>query len=272
MLGMLRELSQVLAGGTEHGYDGSFCAGSGDGSGDGHLRGPGGGRAQGEGSGDFENPYFDEVTTLPGVADRDQWAPQMLGVRTDASGVARMFSRDSFTSHYAWAIPAPATISWLVEAIDGRPVVELGAGLGYWAWQLSQQGVAVRAYDLTPRPGGAPTALPDGAPTEPWPMREGDTAAGHPGWFEVQPGSVEVLQERWTREAVLLLCWPPCNAMPAQAVADFGGDTVVHVGEGRGGCTGAADLYDQFASWPSVRQGPLMRWHLINDQLEVRRR
>lgn len=95
----------------------------------------------------FENPAWDLIKDIPGD-DLDLkydrvWRPNSY---QDQDGP----TRNDITAKYAWAIPAPESIDWIVERLDGRAVVEIGAGTGYWAWQLSQRGVDVNAYDLHP--------------------------------------------------------------------------------------------------------------------------
>ena len=55
--------------------------------------------------------------------------------------------RDELVKKYAWAVPTEASI----EAIAALgPIVEVGAGTGYWAWLLRQVGATVEAYDVAP--------------------------------------------------------------------------------------------------------------------------
>ena len=54
-------------------------------------------------------------------------------------------SRQSLATRYAWSIVSPGDVAWMVGQLGGRSVVEIGAGTGYWAWQLEQAGVDVAA-------------------------------------------------------------------------------------------------------------------------------
>jgi hypothetical protein len=51
---------------------------------------------------------------------------------------------------YAYAIPSPETLDWVSQFCAGWPIVELGAGRGYWAAQLTLSGLTVDAYDYEP--------------------------------------------------------------------------------------------------------------------------
>lgn len=99
----------------------------------------------GEGSG---NPYWDIV----GPAVR-QAPPQRDGRREvnggNPSGSARLgYAQIILQAAYAYAIPS--TLAWVVEMCEGRPVVEIGAGRGYWAHQVARLGLDVAAFDSHP--------------------------------------------------------------------------------------------------------------------------
>ena len=55
------------------------------------------------------------------------------------------------TDRYTYVVP---TSNLLTVLCSRAPIVELGAGTGYWAYLLRQMDVDIIAYDLVP-PGGA---------------------------------------------------------------------------------------------------------------------
>ena len=87
-----------------------------------------------------QNPYWDLVRQLPAVQACDHIAPD---------GFARGLpvGRHLLARRYSWAIPSPGDLAWLTATLDGRGLVELGAGTGYWSWQAEQAGVDVVAYE-----------------------------------------------------------------------------------------------------------------------------
>lgn len=122
---------------------------------------------------------------------------------------------------YAWAIPTPGDITWLKAQLDGRSIVEIGAGTGYWAWQLSQAQIDVHAYDLTPG---------------------GNRFCGEVEYHPVLKGGPEAAAAYATR--ALMLCWPPYeSAMAAEALKAYAGDLVISIGEPEGGCTGDDEYF-----------------------------
>ena len=100
------------------------------------------------------------------------------------------------------------------------PIVEIGAGSGYWAMCLSQLGADVIAYDRHPPEEGTPWW----EPANPWFERE---------WFQVREGDAECARHHPDRS--LLLCWPPPgNPMAAAALSmyrDAGGHTLIYIGD-----------------------------------------
>lgn len=102
---------------------------------------------------------------------------------------------------YSWGIPDEEALD--IIASNG-PLVEMGAGLGYWASLLRAKGADVVAMD-----GNVPGA----SMINPW----------HPGrvyFTPVQPGRPEDLS-RYSRRT-LFLCWPPMKALDESASMAIG--------------------------------------------------
>jgi hypothetical protein len=180
------------------------------------------------------NPYWSIVRWLPTgpfeILD-DEATVDGTGY---TGGTLLPVHRHRLTFTYSFAIPSPGDIAFLAQRLDRRPVIELGAGTGYWAWQLTQAGVDVLAYD-----------------SHQW--VNDDRFVRHQ-YHAVHQGSVEKIPEHPDR--VLMLCWPDYNtAFAAQALAAYTGDTLIYIGEGPGGCT-ADDEFDRAldAQWDEVAQ------------------
>ncbi|MBZ9715322.1 class I SAM-dependent methyltransferase [Deinococcus multiflagellatus] len=156
--------------------------------------------------------------------------------------LAATLAREVLVRLYSWAVPDDAAL--ITIAAQG-PVVEIGAGNGYWASLLRQRGVTVHAYDRAPWVNLHTEVL----------VGEARRAADHP-------------------EATLLLCWPPyVLPMAAQALAAYQGDTVVYIGEGQGGCTADDAFHAQLAAqWRLVVEQEIPRWDGWHDHLWVYQR
>ena len=172
------------------------------------------------------NPYFDLfriLETLP---------PEM-----------RLAARKKLIWAYAWAVPNEAAMTVLREH---EPILEIGAGSGYWAWLARQTGARVRAYDR-------------------------NAAAASPHWGEVLEGSTEQIREY--PDHALLLCWPPLDEpLAEEALQEFQGGTLIYAGEHRGR-TASSPFHDRLDSeFQRIREVPIPRWPGFEDRLDVYRR
>lgn len=177
------------------------------------------------------NPYWDIVE--PFVFEHEG-RRVVNGGR--AEGSARLaFAQIILQATYAYAIPSPQTIAWMSDFCADLPIVELGAGRGYWAAQLSSSGFTVEAYDVEP---------PDKSENVSFPEAAGQVHVWHP---------VNGLEEFATRPQaaghVLFLCWPPGwgDKMSSEALTAFeeaGGDRLIYSGEPKGGKTGHDAFFD----------------------------
>ncbi len=213
------------------------------------LAGPGG-RRQGlcivTDTSSIDNPLLELVRELSG------W----VHANGDSEGQFDPTSRRELTRRYAWAIPNADAIGTIRAVADGRGVLEVGSGTGYWAALLREAGVDIVPTDASP----PHTAL--GAEHNPW----------HPN----TDCFVDVIEMDGVAAAasagdrILLLCWPPSPSdMAYNAVQAYPGDTVVYVGEWRG-VTGSGALHDMLADeWTLEQSVDIPIWARRSDKLLV---
>jgi hypothetical protein len=152
----------------------------------------------------------------------------------------RNIRKEYFVSNYAWAIPDRQAIKTLKEL---APLVEIGAGTGYWASLVEKEGGEVIAFDIDPP---EPTYTP---------VIEQDhmTVKNHP-------------------DKTLFMCWPSyAEDWTAEAVEMYDGDTLVYVGEGEGGCTGSSRFHrvvgEEFGLADETQHIP--QWDGIRDKMFI---
>jgi hypothetical protein len=198
---------------------------------------------------DTTNPYWDVVA--PAVSVRDG-RRVVDGGRPDGSP-RLAYAQLLLQSVYAYAIPSRETIDWVAAFCAGRPVVEPGAGRGYWAAQLTRAGIEVEAYDAEP---------PDQKENGSFPRAAGQRDVWHP---VRETGNI-------TAEHVLLLCWPPGwgNPMAADALAAFeaaGGERLILIGEPRGGMNATDAFFDALTGgWRLASADPdFVSWWNLSD-------
>ncbi|CAM9411774.1 unnamed protein product, partial [Phaeothamnion confervicola] len=191
---------------------------------------------------------------LPEFACHEAPAPAALAAWRDSC-------RDFPASMYAYAAPTPAAVAAVARL--GRGVVEVGAGMGYWAEVLRRgAGIEVFAVDAAP-PGEAlvSNAL--------WIRSKGATYHGDaPAFGPVALGGPEAAAER--PAFALLLCYPPpASDMAAAALRCYRGGFVMHVGEWRG-LTGDASFETALQREFSLRETvPLPPWGTDASHLTV---
>jgi hypothetical protein len=145
----------------------------------------------------------------------------------------------------------------LAEVASHSPIVEIGAGGGHWAAQLLLRGVAIAAFDnsRTTAPGGG-----------------GPTAA------LVEDGDHTILARPQYTDHALFLCYPPptdqrAGCMATLALEQYSGDTVVFVGEGRGGANASDEFFDLLdEEWKCVKVLKLAPFSQCHEHLFVMKR
>ncbi len=177
------------------------------------------------------------------MSDSDRWL---------AAYMASHEARKVGWKNYSWAVPNDEAIQAIADL--PQPIVELGAGTGYWASLVAADGADITAFDKYP-----PHKKIGEYRFEPhvhFPVRRGTPAT-------IAAGKVE-----WK---TLLLVWP-CYKSPFafDALSAFSGDTLAFVGESRNGCTGDNDFFDLLeSSWKEICRVSIPQWNGIHDSLTI---
>ncbi len=124
----------------------------------------------------------------------------------DAEDVLLMLAQ-----HYAYVFPSDSTLALLARL---GPLVEIGAGTGYWAHRLRSISVDIVAFDQAPL---------DGERTNRYHSRTRP-------WTRVEQGDQTVLSGYADRG--LFLCWPPLFSSLGDCLTYYRGDTVAYIGDG----------------------------------------
>jgi hypothetical protein len=212
-----------------------------------------------------DHPYLDAVKAHGLLGDErqigDVWPPELddAELASDKPVQHELFRRHINRQHlrrtYSWAIPNDAALEALARL---SPLLELGAGGGYWASLLRQRDVDIVAVDRNPPPAEGRT--------KGWAWRL---------WTEVERGELEVL-ERYP-ERTLVLCWPSPgvddDCWAAEVLRRSRQRTLVFIGEARGGCTGSEAFHQLLDDrYQLEREIVIPRWSFTHDQLWIYRR
>ena len=200
------------------------------------------------------NPFWEEIKHLFQDSPHASWA-----VRIDKD-LKYLNPRDTCCRRYAWAIPDPDALAFVAEHLGTR-AIEIGSGNGYWAWQLSQLGIDILAYDAAP-----PDQLPNRyfAPREE--VSNPKTLIGT--WYPVQQGGPEKLAGHPDR--TLLLCWPSyASSMADECLNAYKGNRLIFIGE-QGGCTGDNAFFERLdKEWEEIAEHGIKQWEGMHDDITV---
>lgn len=159
--------------------------------------------------------------------------------------------RSDFVHKYAWAIPNKKAIYTLVKH---SPIIEMGAGTGYWAALVEDAGGDIIAFDLHPPKITSSANI----------YHERQTT-----FFPVKCGSYKKLA--LYPERTLFLCWPPYDSeMAHKMLSTYKGNTIIFVGEYEGGCTGDDKFFKLLQhKFNIVQEISIPQWGGIHDQMTV---
>jgi hypothetical protein len=117
----------------------------------------------------------------------------------------------TLAQRYAYVFPSDSALAMLAGL---GPLVEIGAGTGYWAHRLRSIGTDIVAFDQAPVDGERTNRYH--APARPW--------------THVEHGDQSVLSGFADRG--LFLCWPPLYSSLGDCLTYYRGDTVAYIGDG----------------------------------------
>lgn len=147
----------------------------------------------------MENPYYEQF--------------KLVEETNSHKGQQWFGDRQRLVEHYGWAIPSEKVIKYMAECFDD--IADVGAGEGYWASLLSEQGVNVKAVD------------PDSGSK----------------WYNVENALAEDISH-YIKDSPTLLVWPPVNDDLAARVLQYEPSHMLYVGEPRGGVTANDEFFD----------------------------
>lgn len=107
--------------------------------------------------------------------------------------------------HYSWSIPTDLALQTIKKY---QPIIEVGAGTGYWAGRLAEIGVDIVAYDNF--------------------LMDIHTKTR---WYEVKNGDEHAILAHSNR--TLMLCWPPNvgSTLASSALDLYKGEYLIYIGD-----------------------------------------
>ncbi len=193
------------------------------------------------------NPYLKKLTLI--INDhkhlgREELASLLISIRHD------------LVSEYSFTIPYHDILK---KVCSRSPIVEIGAGSGYWARCLYEMGCDVIAFDSFP-PGD----------NNPWEWDKGNSWFDDT-WYNIIQGdetSAALYPER-----TLLLAWPmPMNLMAYNTLSGYmnaGGSTVIYIGDPHPSSSGDEHFYNLLYRQKLLEEVELYSWPGINEKMLI---
>lgn len=196
--------------------------------------------------------FYKQLETLP---EDDYAARAAMAIKATSFSYRRGSMLSPFTirfelvKQYAFAIPCEEALVALSEL---GPIIEMGAGTGYWTYLLRKRGVDIQAYDKH--------------------VGDSNHYKFAKKWTGVLKGRPGKLKKRGNR--TLFLCWPDYNTdFASNCLKRYTGETVAYIGEGGYGCTGDEAFHAALnRDWTEVKEVRIPQWEGIHDSLYIYRR
>lgn len=186
---------------------------------------------------------------LPSIQAFDRWQAPVYDMDINKALNVHFDRRSAFIYFYSFAIPTEEAITKLV---DLEPLIEIGAGTGYWSALIASRGGDVISTELA-------------------------TDNQLNGWSQriARHCSINTLGNAtmaYIRNRTPFICWPPNDTDLAVTVAlrvQLGGK-LAYVGEPRDGCTATKDFFDLMDDRFKIIDGAVLpTWRRLDDSLFI---
>jgi hypothetical protein len=168
-------------------------------------------------------------------------------------GMRAFRARDHFVRRFAWAVPTDEALQAIAKF---SPIVEIGAGTGYWAWLLRRDyNVDILPYDHEP------------------PQNSTENHYRHTRTFvPVLKGGPRKAKQ--FPQHALFLCWPPYRtSMADDCVRLYAGKHVIYIGEGHGGCNANDAFFERLEKdFEKIDDIAIPQWNGLHDALTIWKR
>jgi len=168
------------------------------------------------------------------------------------------------TRKYAWGVPDDVAIKLISEF---SPLIEIGAGIGYWANLISKVGGDILAFDTE----DTWATMKIAGDLDDISKRTGIEVDLEKMWFDVQVGDEKKILDYPDR--TLFLCWPPFQSeMGLNCLKLYKGEYLIFVGEdSRASNNDSFDLYLN-ENFTKIIDHPIPKFEGITDSLKIYQR
>ena len=193
------------------------------------------------------NPYIREIKKL--IDENSSLGAEELAALL-------LDRRYDIVSEYSFTIPC---YDVLKKVASYSPIVEIGAGSGYWARCLSEMSADVIAYDSFP-PGQQ----------SPWDWYNSNSWFND-SWYNIIKGDESSAAHHPDR--TLFLAWPaPLSPMAYNTLAGYknaGGKRIIYIGDPHPASSGDEYFYELLYEHREIEKIDLYSWPGINEKLLI---
>lgn len=148
--------------------------------------------------------------------------------------------RGELTQKFAWAVPNEECVRYLANESKNEPIIEIGAGNGYWSYNIQKVGGEIIPIDI----------------------KDYDDS-----WTDVIIGSHRSLDSSKINK--IMLCWPPAKSpMALKTVKSLKPQDVYFVGVKNSSITGDTEFHEYLSSnFEAVNEINVPSWSTRNVKL-----
>lgn len=174
----------------------------------------------------------------------------------DCNIIVEFVRRDIFVDRFSWAVPTRVAILEIARFIGQDYCLEIGSGLGLWAYLLQQEKVNIIATDnysdgnLTAKQVKSHKNKDTLTYLKSFNMDMNIFNYERKYFTKIEDIEASKALEKYKANC-LLLCWSRINP-----TKDFKGNKIIYIGENKGGCTkGIPDK-----EWKQIKIVDIPRW------------
>ena len=186
------------------------------------------------------NPYLVEFNKLP--SSYHHYTDVLVDNGERNMGTKYRDIRNNLVNKYSWAVPNRDAIEAIAEFTGGSGLIDFGAGSGYWASLIANEGIDVIAVDN-------------------WTDDKPDKL-----WYDVQTGSYEYL--KFAGSMVLMMVWiPQYTDMGVIALKTWDGERLIVIGEPAPARSNANPTFfaELEKNWILIKVVDIPQWYNHND-------
>lgn len=211
----------------------------------------------------IENSILDYIISDKDLASYNPYLKKLKAIIEEHKSLGRdelasllISMRHDIISDYSFTIPYHDILK---KVSSWSPIVEIGAGSGYWARCLYEMGADVVAYDNFP-PGE----------NNQWEWDKGNSWFDDT-WYSIIQG--DETSASLHPERTLLLAWPmPMNLMAYNALSCYmeaGGKTIIYIGDPDPSSSGDEHFYNLLYKQKLIESINLYSWPGIKEKMLI---